>query len=48
LDLGDHGLQSDFDDLPDADRWRVANLLPLEKSPMLWFSLQRGDSPIAR
>jgi SAM-dependent methyltransferase len=30
-------LQERFDSLPDTTRWQVANLLLLEKSPMLWF-----------
>jgi len=30
-------LQEQFDALPDVIRWQVANLLLLEKSPMLWF-----------
>lgn len=31
--------------LRDEDRWQVTNLLRLERSPMLWFYLQRHDSP---
>jgi len=44
LDLGDLELQKRFDALPDVERWQVANLLLYEKSPMLWFYLQRKDS----
>jgi SAM-dependent methyltransferase len=33
-------LQELFDVLPDATRWQVANLLLLDKSPMLWFYVQ--------
>ena len=31
--------------LSDEDRWQVTNLLRLERSPMLWFYLQRDDNP---
>ena len=33
-----------FDALPDYDRWQIANLLMVEKSPSLLFYTQRKDS----
>jgi SAM-dependent methyltransferase len=30
-------VQEQFEALPDVDRWQVANLLLLDKSPLLWF-----------
>lgn len=33
-----------YSSLADLDRWQVGNLLMLEKSPMLWFYLQRKDA----
>jgi SAM-dependent methyltransferase len=33
-----------YNPLPDIKRWQVSNLLMFEKSPMLWFYLQREDS----
>jgi 23S rRNA G2069 N7-methylase RlmK/C1962 C5-methylase RlmI len=33
-----------YDSLPDSRRWQVSNYLMLERSPMLWFYLQRIDS----
>jgi hypothetical protein len=48
LELGDPELQRAYDALPDARRWQVTNLLLLEQSPMLWFYLQRRDSPFPR
>lgn len=41
-------VQEYFDVLPDVSRWQVANLLLLNKSPLLWFYLQRNDSGRAR
>jgi 2-polyprenyl-3-methyl-5-hydroxy-6-metoxy-1,4-benzoquinol methylase len=48
MELGDPELQRAYDALPDARRWQVTNLLLLEQSPMLWFYLQRADSPVRR
>jgi 2-polyprenyl-3-methyl-5-hydroxy-6-metoxy-1,4-benzoquinol methylase len=48
LEMGDPGLQRTYDALPDARRWQVTNLLLLGASPMLWFYLQRRDSPHPR
>lgn len=46
--FSDPAIQRVYDALPDVDRWRVSNLLMHEKSPMLWFYLQRTDSPRPR
>jgi SAM-dependent methyltransferase len=35
-------LQDQFDALPDASRWQMANLLLLDRSPMLWFFARHG------
>lgn len=48
MELGDPELQRAYDELPDARRWQVTNLLSMEGSPMLWFYLQRRDSPEPR
>lgn len=48
LEMGDAELQRAYDALPDVQRWQVTNLLLLEGSPMLWFYLQRRDSPLPR
>lgn len=37
-------LQRRYDSLPDYRRWQISNLLQMEKSPMLWFYLQRRDA----
>ena len=44
MEFDDADLQGRYDSLPDSRRWQVSNLLMLEKSPMLWFYLQRKDS----
>ncbi len=44
LDFKDSHLQKSYDSLPDVRRWQVANLLLFEKSPMLWFYLQKKGS----
>jgi 2-polyprenyl-3-methyl-5-hydroxy-6-metoxy-1,4-benzoquinol methylase len=36
-------LQERYDSLPDLSRWQLSNLLQLERSPMLWFYVQRKD-----
>jgi len=48
LEMGDAELQRAYDALPDARRWQVTNLLLQDESPMLWFYLQRTDSPCPR
>jgi SAM-dependent methyltransferase len=47
-ELGDPVLQRAYDALPDVRRWQVTNLLRVQESPMLWFYLQRRDSPVPR
>jgi SAM-dependent methyltransferase len=44
LEFDDSRLQTTYDALCDSDRWTVSNYLMLERSPMLWFYLQRTDS----
>jgi len=41
-------IQRGYEALSDQRRWQVTNLLLLEKSPLLWFYLQRQDSPRRR
>jgi len=48
LELGDPELQAAYDALPDVRRWQVTNLFTMNKSPMLWFYMQRQDSPYPR
>jgi SAM-dependent methyltransferase len=48
MEMGDPELQAAYDALPDARRWQVTNLLLMDASPMLWFYLQRADSPVPR
>jgi SAM-dependent methyltransferase len=43
MEFADAELQSRYDALPDLDRWQVSNLLLHEKTPLLWFFLQRRD-----
>lgn len=45
LDLASEGAARRYADLPPIDRWQVSNLLMGECSPMLWFYVQRTDSP---
>jgi len=44
MEFADEELQRSYDELPDLDRWQVSNLLLHEKTPLLWFFLQRRDS----
>lgn len=41
-------LKVHYESLPDIERWHIANLLMGEKSPMIWFYLQRKNSPNRR
>jgi hypothetical protein len=41
LEFNDAALQQRYDDLPDTRRWQITNLMLHEKSPLLWFYLQR-------
>lgn len=48
ISFRDPELQNRYEDLPDTDRWQITNYLLMEESPMLWFYLQRVDSPRPR
>lgn len=44
MEFKDPALKEAYDALPDLRRWQVSNLLMLERSPNLWFYLQRKGS----
>jgi SAM-dependent methyltransferase len=44
LNFNDADVQQEFDSLPDLRRWYVANLLLMDRSPMLWFYLHHSGS----
>lgn len=44
LSFQDDALRHRYESLSDPVRWQVTNLLLLERSPMLWFYVQRTDS----
>ncbi len=44
MTFADPALRKHYDALPDFDRWQITNLLLLERSPHLWFYIQRRDS----
>jgi hypothetical protein len=44
VEFDDDRLQTLYDALPDSERWTISNYLMLERSPMLWFYLQRTDA----
>lgn len=44
MQFNDPGTSADYEALPDVKRWQISNLLMMERSPMLWFYLQRKDS----
>jgi 2-polyprenyl-3-methyl-5-hydroxy-6-metoxy-1,4-benzoquinol methylase len=48
MSFSDSDLQSAYDALPDTKRWQVTNHLLFERSPQLWFTFQRKDSPHRR
>jgi SAM-dependent methyltransferase len=48
LEFTDADLRERYAAIPDSRRWQLLNLLLRERSPMLWFYLQRADSPYAR
>jgi SAM-dependent methyltransferase len=48
LTFEDPRMNADYEALPDNKRWQLGNLLLLERSPMIWFYLQRQDSPYQR
>lgn len=39
---------SHYEELPDFARWQITNLLLVERSPSLFFNIQRSDSGIPR
>ena len=44
----DSSLQKRYEAMEDAKRWQLSNLLLFERSPMLWFYVQRKDSSFSR
>lgn len=44
MEFNDAELQDLYNFLPNLQRWQISNMLMLEKSPMLWFYLQRTNS----
>jgi hypothetical protein len=44
LEFDDDELQDRYDSLPDSRRWQVTNLVLQEKSPLLWFYLEKKES----
>lgn len=48
LSFGDSDLQRRYESMDDQKRWQLSNLLMFERSPMLWFYVQRKDSPFPR
>ncbi|HXB21642.1 MAG TPA: class I SAM-dependent methyltransferase [Candidatus Solibacter sp.] len=48
LDCDDFPLRETYEKLPDVMRWQMGNLLLNDQSPMLWFYLQRQNSPFPR
>lgn len=48
LDFAQPELQKLYDTLDDVERWQVTNLLLGERSPLIWFYLQRLESPRPR
>ena len=41
MEFEDTGLQTTYDLLSDSRRWQITNYLQLNRSPMLWFYLQK-------
>ncbi|HET6256505.1 MAG TPA: class I SAM-dependent methyltransferase [Puia sp.] len=48
MEFKDPVLKERYNGLPDEKRWQISNLLLLNTSPMVWFYLQRKDSPFVR
>ena len=48
MNFEDPVLKETYDSLPDRRRWQIANLLLLERSPMLWFYLRRAGAGTER
>ncbi|MDH2427990.1 class I SAM-dependent methyltransferase [Sphaerisporangium sp. TRM90804] len=44
--VADDRIRRQFHALDDLTRWRVSNLLLMDRSPLVWFYLRRADSPI--
>lgn len=44
MQCDDPDTSAHYETLPDVERWQISNLLMMEKSPMIWFYLQRKDS----
>jgi SAM-dependent methyltransferase len=44
MEFSDPALQELYDSFADTKRWRIANCLLFDKSPMLWFYLRRSDA----
>lgn len=44
MEFDDPEVAQRYELLPDDRRWQISNLLMMERSPMLWFYLQRNDS----
>ncbi|HXQ32954.1 MAG TPA: hypothetical protein VN843_02910, partial [Anaerolineales bacterium] len=44
IEFQDPNLKEIYESLPDLSRWQVTNLLLRERSPQLWFYIQRKDS----
>jgi 2-polyprenyl-3-methyl-5-hydroxy-6-metoxy-1,4-benzoquinol methylase len=45
LDIPDPEIRDRYERLPDVTRWHLTNLIKCERSPWLWFHLQRDDAP---
>lgn len=48
IEFQDPKLKGTYESLSDLSRWQVTNLLLRERSPQLWFYVQRSDSPRPR
>jgi SAM-dependent methyltransferase len=48
IEFPDPDVARRYDALPDYERWQVSNLLMVERSPTIYFYLQRRDSGFAR
>lgn len=45
MHFADRELEHCYEQLPDIERWTITNHLLLDRSPMLWFYVDRLDSP---
>lgn len=48
LRLADDELRERWENLPDVERWMLANLVLQEQVPYVWFYLQRSDCAVPR